>query len=464
MRKYILILLIIIQALALMYFCKLTITKIGINEDGLLGFTTEPYYQNCAKNFAMYNIYSDGNYPDIEPTNFRPPLFPFLLSIVYKIFSVNEVYGFIFNNIFLLLTTIIIYKTGNLFNQKLGLLSALLFIAEPYLLERANSIQTEISHIFFFSLALYYAVKIFYKNDISNKNIILFSLLFFLSTFTRIVTFYYPIIFLIIMILIYRMQINLSMKHNLDLKKIAIIFLIINSLGTMAWSARNYIHTGNSKFAGMTGIHIGLFVAPGAYSQANNIDYSEARKIIRNKYFDNDYFRSLGSSDQQIYLTSIGKKIILDNPIGFIKWYIIQSKQLFLGYPVSAMLLFYSKEKIKKVESIMLNSPSGGIKNKLSILRNIYEEGMIFYISHMIFFKLFYFALFLSSVCGSILMVTDKSNNYQLIGIIISSIYYYLIGIYLFSAPARLRISLLPMMVLFSSYFLFYIKSYYSKD
>ena len=32
MRKYILILLIIIQALALMYFCKLTITKIGINE------------------------------------------------------------------------------------------------------------------------------------------------------------------------------------------------------------------------------------------------------------------------------------------------------------------------------------------------------------------------------------------------------------------------------------------------
>ena len=69
--------------------------------------------------------------------------------------------------LFLLLTIIVIFKTGNLFNPKLGLLSALLFIAEPYLLERANSVQSEIAHVFFFSLAIYYAVKIFNKYILS---------------------------------------------------------------------------------------------------------------------------------------------------------------------------------------------------------------------------------------------------------------------------------------------------------
>tara|TARA_Y100001970_G_C14204109_1_gene842871 strand:- start:796 stop:2199 length:1404 start_codon:yes stop_codon:yes gene_type:complete len=454
------IILIFFQAAILVYFFNQSINKIGVNEHGFIGFTTEAFNQKCAENLAKYNTYSDNNYPNIQPTNFRPPLFPFLLAVIYKIFSVNEIYGLILNNVLLLITTIVIYKTGEIFNKKIGFFSALLFMAEPYLIERANSIQTEISHIFFLSLSLYFAVRIFYKNEISSKNIFLFSSLFFLSTFTRTVTLYYPIVFVIIMIFIYKIQNRLSLINKFQLKKIIMIFLTINLVGTMSWSIRNYIYTGNYGFSGMTGVHFGLFVAPGVYSQANSIKYSEARNLIRKKYFNSENFHSMNSSEQQDYLTSIGKKIILENPIGFIKWYCIQAKQLFLGYPVSIMLLFYPKDKIQKAESIMRDSPSDDIKSKLLILKNLYDEGFIFYIIHMVFYKIFYLILLIASVIGSIFMISDSSNN-RLIGLVIASVFYYLIGIYLFSAPARLRISLLPMMVLFSSYFFIHIKSYF---
>ena len=43
--------------------------------------------------------HSDGEYPEISLTNYRPPLFSFLLSI-FAVFSVNEKYGLILNNTF----------------------------------------------------------------------------------------------------------------------------------------------------------------------------------------------------------------------------------------------------------------------------------------------------------------------------------------------------------------------------
>ena len=157
--KFLPIILIFFQAAILVYFFNQSINKIGVNEHGFIGFTTEAYNQKCAENLARYSTYSDNNYPNIQPTNFRPPLFPFLLAVIYKIFSVNEIYGLILNNILLLITTIVIYKTGEIFKKKIGLFSALLFMAEPYLLERANSIQTEISHIFFFILISLFCCK-----------------------------------------------------------------------------------------------------------------------------------------------------------------------------------------------------------------------------------------------------------------------------------------------------------------
>jgi len=454
--------LIIFQLATQIYYYNQTIEKIGVNEHGLLGYTTEAYYHNCAKNMALYGIHSDGEYPEIKPTNYRPPLFSFLISIIYKIFSVNEVHGLIFNNILLLLTTIIIFKIGNLFNPQIGLLSAILFVAEPYLLERANSIQSEIPHIFFFSFALYFSIKIFYLNKDSNKNIILFSLLFFLSTFVRTVTLYYPIIFLMFLIMIYRMQTYFIKDHQLNFKKIGLIFILINLFGTMAWSTRNYIHTDNFDYTGMKGIHLGLFVAPGVYAAENNIDYAAARKIIRNKYFNDEKFYSLDIGDQQKYLASVGKKIIIENPIGFLKHYFGRSfRLLFFGYPTSAMLPFYSKEKMIYAENIM-KKLSSSFSAKLSILGDLFSNGFKFYTLHIVFFKIFYVLFLLSSLAGSLLMVFQKtSTNDRLIGLFIGSIFYYLIAIYLFNAGPRLRIGLLPIMVIFSSQYLIYLKSYF---
>ena len=456
------VVLIILQLLLQVYYYNQTIEKVGVNEHGLLGYTTEIYYHNCAKNIAIYGIHSDGEYPEISPTNYRPPLFSFLLSIFYKIFSVNEKYGLILNNILLFLTTIIIFRTSRLFNSKLGLLSVLLFVAEPYLLERANSVQSEISHIFFFSLSLYFSIQIFYLNQDSTKNIFMFSLLFFLSTFVRTVTLYYPIVFVIFLLFAFQMPKFFAINNGPDLKKIAIIFLSINLFGTMAWSTRNYIHTGNFDYTGMKGIHLGLFVAPGVYAAENNIDYADARKIIRNKYFNDENFHSLDIGDQQKYLASVGKKIILENPIGFLKHYFGRSfRLLFFGYPVSSMLPFYSKEKMVYAESIMKNSPSG-VSNKLSILGNLFSDGFKFYTFHIVFFKIFYVFFLLSSFAGSLLMVLQKAfMNGRLVGLFIASIFYYLIAIYLFNAGPRLRIGLLPLMVIFSSHFLIYIKFYF---
>ena len=163
--------LIILQLLLQVYYYNQTIEKVGVNEHGLLGYTTEIYYHNCAKNIAIYGIHSDGEYPEISPTNYMPPLFSFFYLIFYKIFSVNEKYGLILNNILLFLTTIIIFRTSRLFNSKLGLLSVLLFVAEPYLLERANSVQSEISYIFLLIISLFFYKDFLLKSRFYKKHI-----------------------------------------------------------------------------------------------------------------------------------------------------------------------------------------------------------------------------------------------------------------------------------------------------
>ena len=452
-----------IYAIILAYYYNQTINKIGINEYGLLGFTTESYYQDCTENLAKYNVYSRGEYPNLEPSTYRPPFFALILSIVYKAFSINQHYCLILNNLLLLLTLLVIYKTGNLFNPNLGLLSSLLFIFEPFLLERANSIQTEILQVFLFSCSIYYATRIFYKFEFKNFNIIMFSLLFFLSTFTRTVTLYYPIIFLLVIPLLFNINKKIIPSIKIPYRRVAIIFFIINICGTLSWSFRNYLHTDNFDYIGMKGVHLGLFVAPGAYSKANEIPYTEARKIIRNKYFNNDYYNSLSKGEKQKYMTEIGKKIILNNPIGFLKHYIGQVDELFFGYPTTAILLFYSKDKMQIAEKMISDNSHTGVKGKIIVLKNLIDNGLFLYVLHIVLLKLFYILLFVGSLLGAVLIVTDKSYKYIFIGIVISSIYLYLIGIYLFSGPARLRISLLPMMVLFLSYLYYYIEPHIIK-
>ena len=155
-ENQIFLVLIVIQLITQFYFYNRTISQIGINEHGLLGFTTEYHYENVAFNYFTYNQLASGEYPNLTPETYRAPLWPFILSNAYKIFGFDMKIGLIINNIFLFICSIILFLIGKKISKYSGILCSLIFFLDPILIERANSNQSEIPYILLFTICIYF--------------------------------------------------------------------------------------------------------------------------------------------------------------------------------------------------------------------------------------------------------------------------------------------------------------------
>jgi hypothetical protein len=146
----------------------------------------EDIYQNVGQNLAelqkaqlcnnggtSFGVYScqEGLY------NKQPYGYPYLLSIIYRIFDVSETAAFIFNNILLAVSVIVVFLlTFLLFkNYIIGLFSAFIFVLIPQNLLWFNTTAVEPSSALFSSLFIL-SVIIFIKEN-SNRSLFLATIL-----------------------------------------------------------------------------------------------------------------------------------------------------------------------------------------------------------------------------------------------------------------------------------------------
>ncbi len=129
--------------------------------------------QLCNDGGTTYDVYTchEGEY------NKEPYAYPYLLSIVYRLFGVSETLSFIFNNLLLGITIIIVFLLAFLLfkNYLIGIFSALIYALIPQNLIWFNTTAAEPSASLF-SVVFIFSVIIFLK-DKSNRSLFLVAVL-----------------------------------------------------------------------------------------------------------------------------------------------------------------------------------------------------------------------------------------------------------------------------------------------
>ena len=129
--------------------------------------------QLCNDGGTAYGVYTchEGEY------NKEPYAYPYLLSIVYRLFGVSETLSFIFNNLLFGFTIIIVFLLGFLLfkNYLIGIFSALIYALIPQNLLWFNTTAAEPSASLFSALFIF-SLVIFLK-DRSNRSLFLFVVL-----------------------------------------------------------------------------------------------------------------------------------------------------------------------------------------------------------------------------------------------------------------------------------------------
>ncbi|MEJ2567649.1 MAG: glycosyltransferase family 39 protein, partial [candidate division WOR-3 bacterium] len=146
-------------------------------------FYDEDIYNSIAQNIA-YNkkaaMCNEGYYENnelvavAEEYNKQPPGYPYLISVIFRIFGTNELFTFILNNIlFGLMVPLIFLISFLLFKDTFaGLMACLIYILIPVNLQWFNTCAVEPSTAFFTSLAI--LASLVYLRDKKPINLLFF--------------------------------------------------------------------------------------------------------------------------------------------------------------------------------------------------------------------------------------------------------------------------------------------------
>lgn len=241
-------------------------------------------------------------------STFRPPLLPFLIAILYKLFGINYFVVRVVLSIFSSFTCLIVYKiTKELFDKQVALIAAFISAVYWMMFYWCGFLLTETLCTFFLMLAVLYLVK-------SSKNPLLRYLIFGgisfgLAALTRAVVF--PI-FLFLPLWAF-----VSFRNNLKLVlKSCTIIIVTIFLTIFPWTIRNYLVT--HKFIPITSQSGQVFLG------ANNPDVLKfyrggwihpTKSSLFNEAEIKDYFEHLTTEEANSLCWKKGIRFVLENPL-----------------------------------------------------------------------------------------------------------------------------------------------------
>lgn len=233
-------------------------TVFGLNEIPLTGDAVE--YDSYATNLAIgngYHLYDTGF------SIYREPAYSFFVSIIYRIFGVQNYLAIKFVQIFLVAgIAFFVFLSFKYFNYKnMGLVAAILTSTMPYFGYYANLLMSEIFFAFFIAISFYLLLRILSENEKLLVYIIL-GLVLGIATLTKSVLLFFPFF---IAIILYCFGKNL---------RNTLCFLAIFILCIGVWVG--YVHKNTGRFSitdGRLDVHIYTRAERATLSYKNQIYY-----------------------------------------------------------------------------------------------------------------------------------------------------------------------------------------------
>lgn len=245
-------------------------------------------------------------------STFRPPLFPFLIAILYKLFGINYFVIRIVLSLFSSLTCLIVYKiTKELFDKQVALIAAFISAIYWMMFYWCGFLLTETLCTFFLMLAVLYLIK-------SSKNPLLRYLIFGgiyigLAALTR--AFVFPIFLFLPLWAFICFRNNLKLALKACLIVISTLFVVI-----LPWTIRNYSVT--HKFIPITSQSGQVFLG------ANNPEVLKyfkggwihpTKSSLFNEAEIKDYFEHLTTEEANNLCWKKGISFVLKNPLFTLK-------------------------------------------------------------------------------------------------------------------------------------------------
>ncbi len=410
------------------------------------GLTTEHFYSPLAVNLLEHGIYGEGEHPNIERITKRPPLHSVFLATIYGILGQNELYSLILNNVFLWITVVLVYKIGSYISKPVGLISAVLFAADPVIYLTANKNQPDILYAMQLSVFLLVSIGPFTNNQSQSKMIIP-SLILAAATMTRAVTLYFWLPFMASFIFLRR---RLYPSSKFPVAHTMSIFLLIQIIILGGWIARNYTVNQNPTFASeQTQLFVDFF-GPLVISKSEGSSYKETKNRLKQERQLDEHLQYLLSNNpgaaQRYYLRS-GINMVIQNPISALLTYIEHIPTLFLNYPIASITLFFPEDQRESLNQFLEDYTSKktsrmDLTQYPQAARYFIESGTGIIILHGVFFKIFYLLSMIATGLGAALMIASKKH--RSFGILLVVFVAYMVFTSSFWPTARLRIPILP--------------------
>ena len=171
---------------------------------------------------------------------------------------------------------LMIYKIGSLIFPKQKLFIYLSAVLSPLMIILSSQVLSETIFLFFFTLFLYFSVKIILEKKNFFSKIALVGLFLGLSTSIRSIT--YPLIYLSVLpFIIILLQKNI-LKYKIFFA--CLIFLFFSLLPISSKLYENIKFHNTFSLTNQTGPHLAYWVAPMIISETNNINRTEAIKVV----------------------------------------------------------------------------------------------------------------------------------------------------------------------------------------
>lgn len=200
-------------------------------------------YNTIANNINKHNAFSIETAPPFNPTLSREPLYPFFLSLIYRIFGESFSIVMMIQILIFAITIILIYKLIIFFtNSRIAFYSSIFIAICPPLANLSSMLMSETLFIFLLmAFAYIFAITIFHQR----KHLLVYCgiLLGILSLCKSIMLYFFPFLLGSLLFLGYR-------------KKIVIQILLVSVpfiLVVLPWLARNYYTFGTWKMTAPRG-------------------------------------------------------------------------------------------------------------------------------------------------------------------------------------------------------------------
>ena len=205
-------------------------------------------FQSIVKNLISRQTFSLDSEPPFYPTNFRTPIYPFWLAIIYLIFGSFKPAIFIGAIVFAFSAPLVYLIAKEIFSEKISFFSALIFAVEPWALFQSGFIVAEQIFMPVFLLSIFLFCRYLKLNNPFYLYYTSFSL--GITALIRPIALFFISIFLFLTFLL---ELKVSVKSAF---KYSALSLLVFVLVLSPWLIRNKIVLNTWKISSISNVNL----------------------------------------------------------------------------------------------------------------------------------------------------------------------------------------------------------------